>query len=79
MFYPLVKDDVALAKYQTIDTKEELLAKAIEKGFDVDATFDKFLGYSDKSVCLDEEGLWDINTDTKQSAIINLYGVWVSE
>ena len=74
MFTPLGADKIA-----TIDTKEELIALAAEKGFVVDTTFDKFLGYSDKTVCLDEEGLWNFATDTKQQAIINLYGVWVSE
>ena len=79
MFKALKSDETAAAKYATIDTKDEVLAKAAEKGFVIDPTFDKFLGFSDKSVCLDEEGLWDFDKDTKQSAIINLYGVWVSE
>lgn len=74
MFSPLGVDKIV-----AIDTKEELLALAATKGFVVDETFNKFLGYSDKTVCLDEEGLWNFATDTKQSAIINLYGVWVAE
>lgn len=64
---------------EEIDTKEELLALAESEGFAVDETFNKFLGFSQYPVCLDEEGLWDFTKDTKQQAIINLYGVWVSE
>ena len=66
-----------------IDTGEELKAKAIEKGLitleSFDTTFSKFIGYSYYSLCLDEEGLWNFATDMKQQAIINLYGIWVSE
>ena len=64
---------------EQIDTKEELLAIAAVEGFTVDETFDKFLGFSQYTVCLDEEGIWDFTKDTKQQAIISLYGVWVSE
>ena len=62
-----------------VDSKEKLLALAAEKEFVVDETFNKFLGFSYYTVCLDEEGIWDFTKDTKQQAIINLYGVWVSE
>ena len=64
---------------EELSTKEKMLAKAGEKEFVVDETFDKFLGFSYYTVCLDESGLWNFATDTKQQAIINLYGVWVSE
>ena len=62
-----------------VDSKEKLLALAAQKEFTVDETFSKFLGFSYYTVCLDEEGLWDFTKDTKQQAIINLYGVWFSE
>ena len=62
-----------------VSTKEKMLAIAEEKGFIVDSTFEKFLGFSQYTVCLDEEGIWDFTKDTKQQAIISLYGVWVSE
>ena len=62
-----------------VNSKEKMLAIAEEKGFSVDPTFDKFLGFSQYTVCLDEEGIWDFTKDTKQQAIISLYGVWVSE
>ena len=62
-----------------VDSKEKLLALAATKEFTVDETFNKFLGFSYYTVCLDEEGIWDFTKDTKQQAIINLYGVWVSE
>ena len=64
---------------EQLNTKEKMLALAAEKEFTVDDTFDKFLGFSYNTVCLDEEGLWNFATDTKQQAIINLYGIWVSE
>ena len=79
MFAPLATDAAAAARIALYDTKEELIDIAADQGFVIDDTFDKFLGFSDKTVCLDEEGLWNFATDTKQSAIINLYGVWVSE
>jgi hypothetical protein len=64
---------------EELNTKEKMLNEAGKKGFVVDDTFDKFLGFSYYTVCLDEEGLWDFTKDTKQQAIINLYGIWVSE
>lgn len=64
---------------EAVNSKEKLLGIAAVNGFYVDSTFDKFLGFSQYSVCLDEDGLWDFTKDTKQQAIINLYGVWVSE
>ena len=67
---------------QELDTKEELVALATSKGFPVETfdteTFDTFIGFSFNTVCLDEDGLWNFATDTKQQAIINLYGIWVS-
>ena len=66
-----------------IDTKEELIALVKQKGYPEETldteTFDKFLGFSYNTVCLDETGLWDFASDTKQQAIISLYGIWVSE
>lgn len=64
---------------EEVSTKEKLLAIASKRGFHVDATFEKFIGFSQYTVCLDEEGIWDFTKDTKQQAIISLYGVWVSE
>ena len=66
-----------------IDTKEELIALVKQKGYPEETldteTFDKFLGFSYNTVCLDETGLWNFASDTKQQAIISLYGIWVSE
>ena len=64
---------------EEVNSKEKLLLLAQDRGFSVDSTFDKFLGFSQYTVCLDEEGIWDFTKDTKQQAIINLYGIWVSE
>ena len=47
-------------------------------GFEVDPTFPTFIGFSFNGVCLDEEGLWNYETDYKQQAVVNLYGIWVS-
>ena len=73
MFSPLgaIPEEVA--------TKDKMLALAATNEFVVDETFDKFLGFSYNTVCLDENGIWDFTKDTKQQAIINLYGIWVSE
>ena len=64
---------------EQVNSKEKMLAIAEDRGFEVDPTFDKFLGFSQYTVCLDEEGIWDFTKDTKQQAIISLYGIWVSE
>ena len=64
---------------EEVSTKEKVLALAEEKGFSYDPAFDKFLGFSKSTVCLDEEGLWDFSKDYRQLATITLYGVWVSE
>lgn len=66
-----------------IDTKDELIKAVKDEGYPestIDTeTFDKFIGFSYNTVCLDESGLWDFTKDTKQQAIINLYGIWVSQ
>ena len=64
---------------EELNTTAKIVALAEELGFAIDPTFDKFLGFSQYTVCLDEEGIWNFETDTKQQAIINLYGIWVSE
>ena len=64
---------------QEVATKDKMIYLAQSNGFVVDNTFDKFLGFSYNTVCLDEEGIWDFTKDTKQQAIINLYGIWVSQ
>jgi len=80
----LILRDVAMfsplgAAPEEVATREKMVALAKTNGFTIDDTFDKFLGFSYNTVCLDEEGLWDFTKDTKQQAIINLYGIWVSE
>ena len=49
-----------------------------------DPLYPKFLGYSEYPSLMDAEGdnankLWDFEKDYKQSNILNLYGIWVSE
>lgn len=43
-----------------------------------DPLYSKFLGYSEYSSSIGEN-LWDFENDFKQSNILNLYGIWVSE
>ena len=63
--------------------KIEALAttKAAEYGttFDIDPVFNKFIGFSYTGVAAFESNLWDFSKDYVQSAVVNLYGVWVSE
>ena len=73
MFYPLG------AVPEELNTEQKIKDLADDRGFVLDPTFDKFLGFSYNTVCLDESGLWDFTKDTKQQAIINLYGIWVAE
>ena len=44
-----------------------------------DDNYPHFIGYSEYSSCMDETLLWDFTTDYKQSNILKLYGVWVSQ
>ncbi len=43
-----------------------------------DPLYPHFIGYSEYSSCMDETLLWDFAKDYKQSNILNLYGIWVS-
>jgi len=47
--------------------------------FEVDPTFNKFVGFSYTGAAAFESNLWDFSKDYVQSAVVNLYGVWVSE
>ena len=44
-----------------------------------DPLYPHFLGYSEYSSSIDESKIWNFATDYKQSNILNLYGIWVSE
>ena len=43
-----------------------------------DPLYSKFLGYSEYPSSIDEDKLWNFETDYKQSNVLNLYGIWVS-
>ena len=43
-----------------------------------DPLYPVFLGYSEYPSSIDEEHLWNFETDYKQSNILSLYGIWVS-
>ena len=44
-----------------------------------DELYPTFLGWSEYSSSLDKSKLWNFETDYKQSNILSLYGIWVSE
>ena len=44
-----------------------------------DPLYPKFLGYSEYPTSIDDSLLWNFETDYKQSNVLNLYGIWVSE
>ena len=43
-----------------------------------DSNYPIFLGYSEVPTCLDEDQIWKFESDYKQSNVLNLYGIWVS-
>ena len=43
-----------------------------------DPLYGHFLGYSEYSSSIDDSKLWNFETDIKQSNILKLYGIWVS-
>ena len=45
----------------------------------VDPLYPVFLGFSEYSSSIDKSKLWNFETDYKQSNILSLYGIWVSE
>ena len=58
---------------------KECPAEAVLKDSDAaDPLYSKFLGYSEYPSSIDEDKLWNFETDYKQSNVLNLYGIWVS-
>ena len=45
----------------------------------IDPLYPHFLGWSEYSSSIDESKIWNFETDYKQSNILNLYGIWVSD
>ncbi len=62
-----------------VDSEQKVKELGALKGFSVDETFPTWLGFSFNGVCLDESGLWNFESDYRQLAVVNLYGIWVSE
>jgi len=58
------------SKNQYVDDK----GRKIEK----DDLYPHFLGFSDISSAIDEDLIWNFETDYRQTNIVNLYGVWVA-
>ena len=44
-----------------------------------DPLYPNFLGYSEYPSSIDDSHLWNFETDSKQSNILSLYGIWVSD
>lgn len=44
-----------------------------------DPLYPNFLGYSEYSTAIDEDLLWNFETDYKQFNVLNLYGIWVKK
>lgn len=59
------------AKNQYVDEN----GNKIEK----DTLYPTFLGFSDTSSALDEDLIWNFETDYRQTNIVNLYGIWVAQ
>lgn len=55
----------------------KIIALGAAMGFAPTEAFPTFIGFSFYSTCLDEEGLWNFETDYRQQAVTNLYGIWV--
>ena len=55
--------------------KEAILADKDAK----DPLYPVFLGYSEYSSSIDEDLLWNFETDYKQFNVLNLYGIWAAK
>ena len=44
-----------------------------------DPLYPVFLGYSEYPTCIDEEKIWNFETDYKQQNPLKLYGIWVAK
>ena len=74
-----VRQPVYVMKWYMLKPLGECPAKA--KLTDADAAdplYGKFLGYSEYPSSIDGSKLWDFKQDYKQSNILSLYGIWVS-
>ena len=60
-----------------INTLEKVIALGNKKGFTSKETYPTFIGWSFYSTCLDEEQLWNFETDYRQQAVTAIYGIWV--
>lgn len=58
---------------------EEAKVALQEKTSEHDELYPKFIGWSEYSSAMDESKLWNFEKDYKQSNILSLYGIWVSE
>ena len=74
-----VREPVYVMKWYMLKPLGECPTKA--KLTDADAAdplYGKFLGYSEYPSSIDGSKLWDFKQDYKQSNILSLYGIWVS-
>lgn len=62
---------------EEINTTAKVVALGAALGFASTEAFPTFIGFSAYSTCLDEDQLWNYETDYRQQAVTNLYGIWV--
>ena len=64
--------------YMLVPLKECPEQAKLDSSRAADPLYTKFLGYSEYPSSIDEDKLWNFETDYKQSNVLNLYGIWVS-
>lgn len=62
---------------EEINSMAKVIALGAQFGFVPDEKFPTFIGFSAYPTCLDENKLWNYETDYRQQAVTNLYGIWV--
>lgn len=62
-----------------VDSLTKILALGHDLGFEPSEQFPTFIGFSAYPTCLDENKLWNYETDYRQQAVTNLYGIWVCD
>ena len=63
-----------------LESEPEEAKKALQDHLsEHDELYPTFLGWSEYSSSIDKSKLWNFATDYKQSNILSLYGIWVSD
>ena len=64
---------------EEVNSLAKILALGQGLGFEPSEQFPTFIGFSAYPTCLDENKLWNYETDYRQQAVTNLYGIWVCD